>query len=167
MEKNLLIQKLNNLLTTSILNVTRFGRSDTPLLWIATPSLQDTSARLKEDPELKLDWLENLSVVEFDGVFVVSYFLRSTTTSTTLILRVSEVPSKPNVIMKIPSVQSVWPMAAPFEEEIAVMFGIQFNSEPFISQEFNGYPLRKGYQFPEEIHGIQHQRSPSEEGTLV
>jgi NADH:ubiquinone oxidoreductase subunit C len=176
-EKNLLIQKLNKALGKDVLEMSRFGKSDIPLVWVAAPTLLKVVKFLVEDPDLQLNWLENLSVVELDEVFMVSYFIRSFSTPFQIILRVShEIKERKNdkvkQIISLNSVRRYWPMAEPIEDEIEELFGFQFNGENFTQKpisenqrkilflELQGFPLRKNFQFPQMVQEIVHHRNP-------
>lgn len=167
MDKNPLISKLNKLVPGAVLETRRFGRSGIVSIWIETQTLQKVASILKSDPELQLDWLENLSVVEFEGILVASYFIRSTVTAHHYILRSSAVPSSPEAEVLFPSVREIWPMATPMEEEAREMFGIRFSMNESDSstetarrlpENWAGFPLRKNYVFPKEVFGITHSR---------
>jgi NADH-quinone oxidoreductase subunit C len=129
-------------------------------IWIEAQTLENVALFLKNDNEYKVDWLENLSVVEFEGVFVVSYFIRSTTTPFRCVIRASAVPSSPQAPVPFPSIREIWPMGTPMEEEAEELFGIQFSKHPpnLLPEGWTGFPLRKNYVFPREFFGITHSR---------
>ena len=169
MDKNFLTAKLNKLIPGNVLEIRRFGRSDVLSTWVEAESLLKIAQSLKSDVEFKFDWLENISVVEFEDALVVSYFLRSSITQKSLVIRVSTVPKTPESWVTLPSVKSVWTMAQPIEAEVREMFGFRFKDEsgetPQIEEDLNylpkgwkGFPLRKNYVFPEEFFGIIHSR---------
>ncbi len=167
MDKNSLASKLNKIIPGAVLETRRFGRSPLSSIWVEAQSIQKVAVALKNDADLKLDWLENLSVVEFEKVLVVSYFLRSTSTQQCIVVRASAVPSSPKAEVLFPSIRSIWPMGAPMEDEAEEMFGVLFRltgeaedlSRPRrLAADWEGYPLRKSYEFPKEFFGIQHVR---------
>ncbi len=126
MEKTLLSQHLNRLLKDKVLEIVPFGRSSLMTVWIEAKSLLEVSRILKEDPELCLDWLENLSVAQLDQMFAVSYFLRSYRKQNSLVLRLSAVPQNMKSKIKIDSIASFWPMGRPMELEAEDLFGVHF-----------------------------------------
>ncbi len=163
MDKNPLISRLNKALPGAVLEVRRFGRSSVSSIWVETQSIQKVADFLINDLESKLDWLENLSAVEFEGVFVLTYFLRSTVTKQVVAVRLSIIPTSENETVTLPSVQQIWPMAIPMQQDVTEMFGLKFQSS--IVPEFGrlpagweGFPLRKNYVFPQEVMGISHFR---------
>ena len=178
MEKNFIVSKLNKALPGSVLEVRRFGQSDAVSIWIEAQNIQKIALFLKSETELKMDWLENFSVVEFENVFVATYFVRSFSNEHQLIIRISVVPDKHSEDAHLPSVKLIWPMIEPMEHEAEELFGIYFRVDPdkkeharsrILPHPWRGYPLRKNYQFPEEIFGIQHLESkalPDEEENL-
>lgn len=59
----------------------------------------------------------------------------------------------------IPSVAQVWPAADWHEREAYDMMGVTFTGHPdprriLCPDDWDGYPLRKDYEFPLEYHGI-------------
>jgi NADH-quinone oxidoreductase subunit C len=167
-DKNTLVVRLNKIAEGSVLDVRRFGRSDIHSVWIDTQFLSTLAFGLKKDPQLKLDWLENLSVVELDEALMISYFIRSTVTQHSLLMRALVTPPSPDAEVKFPSVCGVWPMAEPHESEASELFGIQFEDPSdsisrgikhnFLPEGWKGFPLRKSYKFPTEFYGITHYR---------
>ncbi len=168
MDKNSLIAKLNKTVPGAILESRRFGRSDLSSIWIEGQVIQKVAFALKSWVEVKIDWLENLSVVEFDKVLVITYFVRSTSTGDSLVIRASAVPESSESRVLFPSIRSIWPMGEPMEQEAEEMFGIQFrlNEEDGdlrkmnrLPEDWDGFPLRKSYLFPESFLGITHART--------
>ena len=153
MDKNQIVSKINSIWPGAVLEARSFGRSGAFSVWLESQALLKVALALKEDPEWKLNWLENLSVVELEEVMVVTYFLRSTVNSRTLVLRTSAVPSSPKAWVKFPSVSHIWSMSAPFEHEAKELFGIEFDG--LAPAEFqakvseageNEFPLRKKFE---------------------
>jgi NADH:ubiquinone oxidoreductase subunit C len=162
-----ILNKLKQAAPGGVLEKSRFGRSSHLSLWVEAKSLPRIAAFLKADAEIGLDWLENLSAIQMDESLVVTYFLRSTKQSHTLILRVSVVPASAAREADLPSVAGTWAMATPFEIEIQELFGIRFTTvdggaahdfSQRLPKGWNGYPLRKSYVFPTEFLGIAHSR---------
>ena len=148
--------KIKKLLGDHILEQGRFGRTEVQAIWIESKALKQVAEKLNSDPELLLNWLENLSVMEMDGNIILNYFLRSHATSASLILRVSLAPATSQSKVIVSTVTDVWAMAELFEAEIEDLFGVPFKDTPVvrsISTEFKfapgseGFPLRKSFRF--------------------
>lgn len=167
--------KLKKALPGSVLEKSRFGRSAQLSLWVESRSLPEVAKFLCADPEIGLEWLENLSAIQMDDAIVLTYFLRTASASggtreeSTLILRASVEPKGVTKDVAFPSVAQTWAMASPFEAEIQEMFGVRFldlSDKPAypgpgkLPSGWNGFPLRKTYVFPSEFLGIQHARVP-------
>jgi NADH-quinone oxidoreductase subunit C len=112
---------------------------------------------LLRDQSLKLDWLANLSGVDYpaDHKFCVVYDLYSFTHRHRFAVKVYCPRENPHV----PSVADLWPAADWHEREAYDMFGIVFDGHPDLrrilcADDWEGYPLRKDYIYPREYHGI-------------
>ncbi|MBI2711503.1 MAG: NADH-quinone oxidoreductase subunit C [Bdellovibrio sp.] len=155
MDKNQIVLKLNSICSGTVLEAGEFGRSGVVSVWIESKTVLQIAECLKNDLEFQLDWLENLSVVELEEVVVVTYFLRSTTTPETLVLRISALPGSKSEKIVFPSVSSIWPMAIPFENEAEQLFGVTFigkescelNNKFLLPDLSHGFPLRKSFDF--------------------
>jgi NADH:ubiquinone oxidoreductase subunit C len=132
---------------STILEKARFGRGGTACLWLEMKGVEKLAAALKGDPELILDFLENLSVFQLDDALVVTYFLRSRTHGHSLVLRGSVVPAKPESEVEVPSVASVWSESRAQEAENEALFGITFGEKVTRTAEipWKGFPLRKNF----------------------
>jgi NADH:ubiquinone oxidoreductase subunit C len=130
-----------------MLSRARFGRGDTPLVWVAGAELREVATLLREDSELNLNWLEHLTAMQVDETLVLTYFLCSTEHRTTLALRTMAVPSASGEKVEVPSVQALWPMAAALEGEVGELFGIRFQGAScrarWLGAETPRFPLRK------------------------
>jgi NADH-quinone oxidoreductase subunit C len=135
--------------SSAILERGRFGKTETPLLWIEASALTDIARMLREDPELSLDWLENLTVMQVDRILVASWFLRSRKTKARVVLRSTVVPGARDDEAELPSTTSVWPEARQLERESSELFGIRFGGEPIprriLAGGLDGFPLRKTF----------------------
>ena len=160
MEKNPTLLRITQILGDTILNTNRFGHSSLWSVWVESGSIQEVGKILKFDPDLSLDWLENLSVFEMDQALILSYFLRSAKTQHQLVLRVSCLLPEPEEgkdgPIFLPSVDEIWPMCLGFEDEIAEMFGIYFGDSAQLqrqrkSLDWLGFPLRKKFVLSKDI----------------
>lgn len=174
MDTGEILNKLKAAAPGSVLEKNRFGRSAQASIWVEARALPEVATYLKNDAQIVLDWLENLSAIQMDEAIVLTYFLRSSTQGHSLIVRASVEPSSPSKEADVPSVSRSWAMATPFEIEIQELFGIRFvdsQGQPAYSGDlrlprgWNGFPLRKSYVFPTRFLGIAHSRRvPGKEG---
>lgn len=112
--------------------------------------LEATFRLLKEDVRLDLDFLTDLTAVDYLGRkeprFEVVYHLYSIRQKHLLRIKVP-VPEHDPVV---DSVTPLWKGANWFEREVWDMFGIRFRGHPdlrriLLYEEFQGHPLRKDY----------------------
>jgi NADH:ubiquinone oxidoreductase subunit C len=162
-----ILNKLKKAIPGSVLETSRFGRSDQHAFWLEVRSLAQVAAFLKDEPAIALDWVENLSAIQLDQALVATYFLRSSIHPHTLILRISIVPESQAKEVQLPTVTASWQMAEPFEIEIQELFGMRFTDAEGrpahvgaqrLPKGWNGFPLRKNYVFPTQFLGIPHSR---------
>ncbi len=169
MDTNELKRRIKTLSPEGILEIQAFGRGGMLALWVESTSLLSLGEALKKDAGLRFDWLENLSAMEINRSLVLSYFLRSSATGDSVILRVSVVPPSAEAEVKAPSCTSIWPMASSFEHEISDLYGVRFSGNElkgrFLMPEgWVGFPLRKAYVFPTEFLNIPHIRPAGHTG---
>lgn len=118
---------------------------------------------IKNDENLKLDYLIDITAVDWTDHFDVITQLMSTTLGHKIFLRVSlmkkEVPENKKdstLLASIASLTSLYPGAEFKEREVFDMFGIDFEGHPdlrhlFLDENFPGYPLRKDFTHPHII----------------
>jgi len=105
---------------------------------------------LKADDRLLMDHLELLGGVDYKDRMEVVYVLYSMTHRHRYTLKCR----LPRETPKLASVESVWRVANWHEREAYDMFGIVFEDHPDLRRilcpdDWEGYPLRKDYKFPE------------------
>ena len=133
---------------------------DTPTDHIEiSPKHWDELARfLRFDEELKFDSMMCITGIDYGAEaenLGVVYNLHSMSHHHKLEVRVTVPKSKPVV----PSVEQIWRVADWFEREVYDMYGITFEGHRdlrriLLPDDWEGYPLRKDYTFPETWHGI-------------
>jgi len=67
---------------------------------------------------------------------------------------------KAGELPEVPSVTSLWRTADWHEREVYDLCGVAFTGHPnlrriLLSEDWQGHPLRKDYEFPLEYHGIR------------
>jgi NADH-quinone oxidoreductase subunit C len=128
-----------------------------PRVHLQAEHWREVAETLLHDPALRLDWLANLSGVDYvaDGQMCCVYDLWSFEHDHLIAVKVFTPRDKPS----IPSVADLWPAADWHEREAYDMFGIDFPGHPdlrriLLADDWEGSPLRKDYVFPREYHGI-------------
>ncbi|MBI2856339.1 MAG: NADH-quinone oxidoreductase subunit C [Chloroflexi bacterium] len=116
-------------------------------LWVRSKSIYDVCRFLKEEPELRFDFLVSVSAVDYIEHFEVVYHLLSLTHNHSLVLKARcwgrDNPS-------IPSVVDLWRGADLQEREVYDLMGITFTNHPNLKrlmlwEGFPGHPHRKDY----------------------
>ncbi len=128
-----------------------------PRVHIAASAWLEVAKFLKTDPELQFDWLACLTGVDYvaDDQFAVVVDLTSTVYGHRFAVKIIIPRSEPVV----PSVAGIWSAANWHEREAYDLFGIEFANHPdprriLMMDDWQGFPLRKDYVFPRQVHGI-------------
>lgn len=137
-----------------------------PCITVSAARWPEIARFLRDDPRLRLNLLRCLSGVDRleEGVIELIYELISVQpdASGEVLKGVGEIAAKikvPRDDARAPSVADVWPAADWHEREAYDMFGVVFDNHPDLRRilcpdDWEGYPLRKDYEFPLEYHGI-------------
>ena len=117
-------------------------------LWIKPDLIADVCRYLKEDPELKLEYLNSISAVDYIDHFELIYLMTSFEHNHSVFLR-ARVPGRGEP--EVPSVIDIWPGADYQEREIWDLMGVRFEGHPnmkriLLWEGFPGHPLRKDFQ---------------------
>jgi NADH-quinone oxidoreductase subunit C len=119
--------------------------------------LADVANWCREEPELAFDTLHCLSGVDYpaDEKMEVVYHLFSLKHRHWLVLKVELPRTEP----KVATVEGVWKTANWHEREAFDMYGITFEGHSdlrriLLPDDWQGYPLRKDWEWPEKWHGI-------------
>ncbi len=136
-----------------------------PAIEIQPEKILEVCRFLRDDGDLKFDFLRSLSGVDLNDAFEVVYHLYSYAKRHYLVVKTRMNREEPSV----DSVAGVWPTANWHERETYDLFGIDFKGHPkltrlFMPEDWVGYPMRKDYVNPTEYHGIPCTR---EEGAPV
>jgi len=121
-----------------------------PVLIVQKQDMAAVTAYLKDNAEQKFDYLSCLSGIEEPDKFGVVYHFYSTILNHQVVLKIYTDKDNPEV----PSVSSIWITADWFEREAYDMYGIIFSEHPnlkriLLTDDWEGYPLRKDYQLNE------------------
>lgn len=117
-------------------------------LWIRPTLIADVCRFLREDPGLKLEYLNSISAVDYIDHFELIYLMTSFEYNHSAFLR-ARVPGRGEP--EVPSVIDVWPGADYQEREIWDLMGVRFDGHPnmkriLLWEGFPGHPLRKDFQ---------------------
>jgi NADH-quinone oxidoreductase subunit C len=129
------------------------GREEVTLI-VDRSELADTLGRLREDPDLSLDFLSSVTATDWPGReprFWVAYELYSLTHRHRLRLKVGLAADD----ARAPSVTRLFPTADWHERETYDFYGIVFDGHPdlrriLMPEDWEGHPLRKD----EELGGV-------------
>jgi NADH-quinone oxidoreductase subunit C len=147
-----------------------------PWVEVASGSIAEVAAYLKEQPELAFDALNDLSAVDYfepdeklaakfpyEPHVEVVYHLYSYEHKHWLTVKV-KLPRWQNDtegrLPELPSVAHIWAVADWHEREAYDLMGIRFLGHPHLVRilcpdDWTGHPLRKDYEMPLEYHGIR------------
>ncbi len=147
MEQSFTLRKINERFADSLINThSRLGQ-DTVV--IDGSKILELARFLKEDPELKFNFLMDLTAVDHwkrKPRFEMVYHFVSLEKGLRLRVKVPIGEPEPEV----PTLSALWPGANWYEREVFDMFGIKFKDHPDLRRilmypEFAGHPLRKDY----------------------
>lgn len=137
--------------------VRNFGRSERFVADAEFSRILEVAAWLRMEESFRMDFLEAFTVYESKAKFTLSYFIRSHSQSLQMVLRTAVPVPDAQTLAKVPSIVGVWPQAEPFETELSALFGMEFAGAPApggvrkVFGRFDGYPLRKAFEWREEI----------------
>jgi len=146
-------EKVETLLNTKLSKYifkTETVSSNIPTFYIKSEGIVPVVGALKEDPDLKFDFLNDLTAIDWLGKkeprFEICYLLKSPKNKHSRIML--KVPVEEGE--GIPSIVSVFKGANWPEREIFDLFGLEFINHPMMDRiilpdNFQGHPLRKDY----------------------
>lgn len=119
---------------------------------------------VKNDPEFKMDFLIDVTAIDYDDHFDLVTQLRSMDIGHKLFLcvqlkkdfSIEEEVRPTSLLASVATISHLYPAAEFKEREVYDMFGINFEGHPdqrriFLDKDFVGYPLRKDFTHPEMI----------------
>jgi NADH-quinone oxidoreductase subunit C len=128
-------------------------------VYVDKDALIEVSQKLKDDDNFSFDYLMSISGVDTEEELFLAYHLFSYKHRNEFVMRVKA----PYDDVDIPSVSGIWAAANWHEREQFDLFGFNFSDHPdlrriLLPEDWDGHPLRKDYEYPEEYHGIDHYR---------
>jgi NADH-quinone oxidoreductase subunit C len=123
---------------------------------VSLKSFKNMICYLKQDPEWQMNYLVDITAVDYFGEereerFEIVYHLSSFHFKRRIRIKVP-VPEKN---LEVETLSDLWPAANWLEREVWDMFGIRFKGHPdlrrlFMAEEFEGHPLRKDYPYSKQ-----------------
>jgi NADH-quinone oxidoreductase subunit C len=116
---------------------------------IESATWKGIAQHLRSTEGFELDYLFCLTCIDWKTHFTMVYHLTSTICRHTLIVKSKLDRNNP----KIETVSDIWRTAEFHEREVYDLFGVKFLHHAdlrrlFLTDEWNGYPLRKDYEDP-------------------
>ena len=119
---------------------------------------------VKNDPEFKMNYLIDVTAIDYDDHFDMVTQLRSIEKGHKVFFcvqikknfNIPEEDRPTSLLGSVPTISHLYPGAEVKEREVYDMFGINFEGHPdlrriFLDKDFVGYPLRKDFTHPEMI----------------
>ena len=147
-----------------------------PWVTVDPTQLVEIGTFLRDEPRLRFDLLNCISVVDyletdpkkvakagFEPHLEVVYHLSSFAQRHRFVVKIMLPRWKDGVagqLPEVPSVSGVWATADWHERECFDLGGVTFTGHPdlrriLLAEDWEGYPLRKDYEFPLEYHDIR------------
>ncbi len=122
------------------------GSNETDV-FVDSEVVADLGLFLRDDPDLRLDYLVSVTSVDYIDYFEVVYRLTSITHNHSAVLKTRAYGREEPVV---PSVTPVWKGAELQEREVYDLMGVRFEGHPNMKrimmwEGFEGHPLRKDF----------------------
>jgi len=160
------LTRAKSILGAAVLSTHSYRGDDT--LVVDAAKIFDVMKTLRDDPELAMTMLVDLTAVDYLGReprFEVVYHLRSFKSGARLRVKAPVAEPEDGSNPSIDSIDSLWASANWNEREVWDLYGIKFRGHPdlrriLMYEEFIGHPLRKDY--PKEKRQPLVRRPPDE-----
>jgi NADH-quinone oxidoreductase subunit C len=147
-----------------------------PWVTVDVACLVEICTFLRDDPRLRFDLLNCVSGVDyletdskkapkagFEPHLEVVYHISSFSHRHRFVLKLILPRWKDGIagqLPEVPTVSHIWATADWHERETFDLVGVMFTGHPdlrriLLAEDWEGYPLRKDYEFPLEYHGIR------------
>ncbi len=166
MQAKAIYEKLAAQFGDAVSDYTEGGGAKDPFCKVKAARLLEVMKALRDDPELRFDFLQNLTAVDWlkQDILQVVYHLYSYDHRHDFCVKV-DAPRKEPVV---PSVETIWPTANWLEREQYDLLGVAFSGHPELKRilmpdDWVGHPMRKDYKELAEYRGMATTRySPLE-----
>ena len=160
------LNRAKELLGATVLSTHSYRGDETVV--VDGSNAKKTLETLKNDPEVAMNFLSDLTAVDYYGReprFEVVYHLRSFKTGARLRVKALVAEPEDGSSPTCDSAVELWASANWFEREVWDLYGIKFRGHPdlrriLMYEEFVGHPLRKDY--PKEKRQPLVRRPPDE-----
>jgi NADH:ubiquinone oxidoreductase subunit C len=135
---------------TELLPVANFEEGTEWLTVLAeSTTWKDFAKQLRYTTDLNFDYLFCITCVDWKTHFTMVYHLTSTIHRHTIVVK----SKLDRINPEIETVSDIWRTAEFHEREVYDLFGVNFINHPdlrrlFMTDEWNGWPLRKDYEDP-------------------
>ena len=132
------------------------GRAE-PMFEVKPDDLLSVTRRLRDDLQLKFDFLCNLGGVDTGQRLEVVYSIASTTKHLRMDFKVVLDSANPS----INTITPVWPAANWYERELYELYGFEVKNHPdmrplLLPEDWNqGHPMRKNWDAPDFIRMLE------------
>jgi NADH-quinone oxidoreductase subunit C/D len=119
----------------------------TPMITVADAEWRSVAQKLRNDADLKMDYLVTIVGMDWKDSLGCIYYLMSTTTHEIMAVKVSTTDRERPMLH---TVSDIWRIAELYEREVYDFYGIIFIGNQdmrrlFLNIDWVGYPLRKDY----------------------
>ena len=128
-----------------------------PFFKVDAATLPEMMRWLRDDPELRFDFLQNLTAVDWprESLLQSVYHLHSYPHRHELCVKVD----LPRADPRVPSVAALWKNAEWLEREQYDLLGVLYDGHPdlrrlLMPDDWVGHPMRKDYREPSEYRGM-------------
>ena len=133
-----------------------FEAADIPVVNIPDAQWHSLAKTLRDDPEMRFDYLMTIVGMDWADSLGCIYYLNSTSTGAHISVKVT---TNDRIKPMLHSVADLWAIAGIYEREVYDFFGIVFINNPdmrrlFLSIDWKGYPLRKDYDADENLNPV-------------
>ncbi len=160
MEPKSIFDHLAAKLGDAVHSFTTDGTKD-PYFKVVPEKILDVAKVLRDDPELRFDFLHNVTAVDWlkQNRIDVVYHLWSYPKKHGIVMKAELPRDKP----RVPSVVSIWNAADWNEREQFDLFGVEFTGHPdlrriMLPDDWPGHPMRKDYKEAESYRGMSTTR---------
>lgn len=153
---------------SSICPEATFEEGEVLLAVIPDQAWHSTAKMLKDDADLKFDYLVSIVGMDWKESMGCVYYLASTKYGTHLSVKVSTA-DRENPMLH--SISDIWASAFLYEREVFDFYGIKFINHPdmrrlFLRNDWVGYPFRKDYDTDPEKNPVRLNHEEVEDSTV-